>query len=163
MRLLFAGQYNMSLTWWSREEVGLVSTSTSSVFQTMSTIACCRVELAFYFQLEDPLIMFVWSGSIFETKDLPPKCDNTEFSPLFGNASRKSDSLILNYFSLISKLFFPIFLSDLDPEINLNLRSISTKIREHKLTDRLYKTKIFFTNVKLFFLWFFMDMYPVFK
>ena len=126
MFVVFAGKYNISLTLWSREEV-------RSRFPPSPS-----VELAFYFLLEDPLIVCYWTIHPLPStlvQSLKQWWSTTmrqyRIFPVFGKSSRKYWiwCTFLNWlinskiFSLISKIFFTIFLSDL--EMNLNLHSLN--------------------------------------
>ena len=146
--------------------------SASSVFQTICSIACCRVEFGFClrifrsFSSNKCLLSAAWTfGNWGPTRRFVTTGENchqlwskqrsstplpqykSEFSPLLGNSCWKSGSGVLLSTDLVILNYFRkyFFLSGSGQEINLNLHWTWRTQTDWQI---LWITEIFFTNVK---------------
>ena len=150
--------------------------SASSVFQTICSIACCRVEFGFCLRIFrsfssnkcllsaawtfgnwGPARRFVTTGENChqlwskQRSSTPLPQYKSEFSPLLGNSCWKSGSGVLLSTDLVILNYFRKYFFLSGQEINLNLHWTWRTQTDWQI---LWITEIFFTNVKLFFLWF---------
>ena len=154
--------------------------SASSVFQTICSIACCRVEFGFClrifrsFSSNKCLLSAAWTfGNWGPTRRFVTTGENchqlwskqrsstplpqykSEFSPLLGNSCWKSGSGVLLSTDLVILNYFRKYFFLSGQEINLNLHW-TWRTQTDWLTDSLnhwnifYRCKIFFSLISIF-------------